>query len=250
MTLFYLHLEALDNMTPNRPLMYSTACLVFARERQTCRSGLQTDGSSITLNTCDRWESLRSFCHGEHFHFGSILQHDWSSESVMFWGGLVRGDLSAVRFQDEGLKPDYILGQAVPASICCMIMHCWMCQQFLVDEDVNVTDWPKRFQDLSLAVGHYLLLHSPPACRTRLCLSHRVRLRLWYLDFLFYSEKWLPLVSDDLLFFSSSVQTLISSACDYVSSLNLNMIHQITRLQVLLPTFYSQGLTPHTHWRF
>lgn len=55
----------------------------------------------------------------------------WSSESVMFWGGLVRSDLSAVRFQDERLQPiTGLLAGPVGAWL-----HMW--QQFLDDEDVR-----------------------------------------------------------------------------------------------------------------
>lgn len=141
----YLHLEAHDNMTSNWLLVYATAQSVFAREHQNCHPGLQTDESSTSLSTFDGCESLRTLCRGEHYEFCSILQHDWTSESVMFWGGLVRGDLPAVRFQDERLIPITRL-HAGPVGLGFYLVHdnarLDVCQQFLDDEDA--TDWLKH----------------------------------------------------------------------------------------------------------
>lgn len=92
----------------------------------------------------------------------------------MFWGGLVRGDLSAVRFQNERLGPITRL-HAGPLSLGFHLVHdnahLDVCQQFLDDEDVNTTDLPNHSQDLSPTVEPNLLLHSPPPYRTRECLS-------------------------------------------------------------------------------
>lgn len=129
-------------MTSNWLLGYATAQSVFAREHQNCHPGLQTDESSTSLSTFDGCESLRTLCRGEHYEFCSILQHDWTSESVMFWGGLVRGDLPAVRFQDERLIPITRL-HAGPVGLGFYLVHdnarLDLCQQFLDDEDA--TDW-------------------------------------------------------------------------------------------------------------
>ncbi|KAI4877092.1 hypothetical protein NFI96_006680 [Prochilodus magdalenae] len=97
------------------------ARLAFATEHQNWqirhrRLVLFTDESRFYLSTCDRRDRLWRRC-GVHYATCNIIQHDWfGGGSVMVWGGislegrtdlyrLDNGTLTAIRYQDEILRP-------------------------------------------------------------------------------------------------------------------------------------------------
>ena len=104
---------------------------------------------------------------GEHSAACNILQHDWfGGGSVMVWGGisleghtppyvLARGTLTAIRYQDEILRPTVrpYAGAVDPGFL---LMHdnarsrvAEVCQQFLHDVGTDAMDWPARSPDLN-----------------------------------------------------------------------------------------------------
>ncbi|KAL0152051.1 hypothetical protein M9458_052655 [Cirrhinus mrigala] len=143
--------------------------LAFAREHQDWqirhwRPVLFTDESRFTLSTCDRRDRVWRR-RGERS--AAILQHDrFGSGSVMVWGGislegrtalhvLARGSLTAIRYQDEILRP-LVRPYAGAVGPGFLLMQdnarphvAGVCQQFLQDEGIDAMDWPARFIDLN-----------------------------------------------------------------------------------------------------
>uniref|UniRef100_A0A803J6Q4 Tc1-like transposase DDE domain-containing protein n=1 Tax=Xenopus tropicalis TaxID=8364 RepID=A0A803J6Q4_XENTR len=132
--------------------------LAFARQHQDwlirhwCPV-LFTDESRFTLGTCDSAWRRR----GKRPAACTILQHDrFGSGSVMVWGGIsFGGSLTAIRYQDEILRP---LVRPYSGAVCpgFLLMQdnarphvARVCQQFLQDEGIDALDWPSRSPDLN-----------------------------------------------------------------------------------------------------
>ncbi|KAI3362575.1 hypothetical protein L3Q82_001609 [Scortum barcoo] len=150
---------------------HHAGCLAFAREHQDWqirhwRPVLFTDESRFTLSTCDRRDRVWR-CRGERSADCNILQHDrFGSGSVMVWGGislggrtalhvLARGSLTAIRYQDEILRP-LVRPYAGAVGPGFLLMQdnarphvAGVCQQFLQDEGIDAMDWPARSPDLN-----------------------------------------------------------------------------------------------------
>ncbi|KAL0159155.1 hypothetical protein M9458_047231, partial [Cirrhinus mrigala] len=145
--------------------------LAFAREHQDCqiphwRPVLFTYESRFTLSTCDRRDRVWRSC-GERSAACNILQHDrFGSGSVIVWGGissegrtalhvLARGSLTAIRHQDEILRP-LVRPYAGAVGPGFLLMKdnarphvTGVCQQFLQDEGIDAMDWTARSPDLN-----------------------------------------------------------------------------------------------------
>ncbi|KAL0183544.1 hypothetical protein M9458_019240 [Cirrhinus mrigala] len=145
--------------------------LAFAREHQDWQIRhwcpvLFTDESRFTLSTCDRRDRVWRR-RGERSAACNILQHDrFGSGSGMVWGGisleghtalhvLARGSLTAIRYQDEILRPLVrpYAGAVGPGFLLIQDNarpHVTeVCQQFLQDEGIDAMDWPARSPDLN-----------------------------------------------------------------------------------------------------
>uniref|UniRef100_A0AAR2KAC6 Transposase Tc1-like domain-containing protein n=1 Tax=Pygocentrus nattereri TaxID=42514 RepID=A0AAR2KAC6_PYGNA len=162
-----------DGMRARRPQMgvvltvqHHAGRLAFAREHQDWQIHhwcpvLFTDESRFTLSTCDRVWRRR----GERSAACNILDR-FGSGSVMVWGGislegrtalhvLARGSLTAIRYQDEILRP-LVRPYAGGVGPGFLLMQdnarphvAGVCQQFLQDEGIEAMDWPARSPDLN-----------------------------------------------------------------------------------------------------
>ncbi|KAK7925348.1 hypothetical protein WMY93_007658 [Mugilogobius chulae] len=113
--------------------------------------------SRFTLSTCDRRDIVWRHC-GEHSAACNILQHNqFGSGSVMVWDGisleehtalhvLARGSLTAMRYQDEILRP-LMRPYAGAVGTGFLLMQdnarphvAGECQQFLQHEGIDVMD--------------------------------------------------------------------------------------------------------------
>uniref|UniRef100_A0A674DST4 Transposase Tc1-like domain-containing protein n=1 Tax=Salmo trutta TaxID=8032 RepID=A0A674DST4_SALTR len=145
--------------------------LAFAREHQDWqirhwRPVLFTDESRFTLSTCDKCDRVWR-CRGERSAACNILQHDrFGGGSVMVRGGislggrtalhvLARGSLTAIRYQDEILRP-LVRTYAGAVGPGFLLMQdnarphvAGVCQQFLQEEGIDAMDWPVRSPDLN-----------------------------------------------------------------------------------------------------
>ncbi|KAI4903409.1 hypothetical protein NFI96_025899, partial [Prochilodus magdalenae] len=147
------------------------ARMAFATEHQNwqiCHRCLVlfTDESRFYLSTCDGRHRLWRRG-GECYAACNIIQHDWfGGGSVKVWGGislegrtdlyrLDNGTLTAIRYQDEILRPAVrpYAGAVGPGFL---LVHnnvqphvARVCRQFLENEGIDTIDWPTGSPDLN-----------------------------------------------------------------------------------------------------
>ncbi|KAI4900603.1 hypothetical protein NFI96_003188 [Prochilodus magdalenae] len=161
------------------PVLTAQHCrarLAFATEHQNWQIRhrhlvLFTDESRFYLSTCDRRDRLWRR-RGECYAACITIQHDWfGGGSVMVWGGislegrtdlyrLDNGTLTAIRYQDEILRP-IVRPYAGAVGIGFLLVHnnarphvARVCRQFLENEGIDTIDWPPGSPELN-PVEHF-----------------------------------------------------------------------------------------------